>query len=394
MATRPTRAILLLLFTLILLAGCDIPKPPPELPTATAGSQNPESADARPGTPVRIEPERRFTPLSVPLGWVYFVRASGLWKVKPDGNDETELASLPVTAVPQPSPDGNMVAFISGQDLYVVPSSGGEAHKIFSGDLAERQRIGWAPDSKTIGFVTYDPTVMGGEKAWAISASGGQPALINSTTHGIVGRGASYESIVEWSPDGYWVVVSGSNNPLQILRWPPSTGNADDVREVPGGEPDWSPDSRNLVLTESVGGALQIFDIRSSKATPFRTEQQPVGTGVGEYGQGPGPRWSPASIGADSDIIAYRSMSPQGEPRVSVRQRNARELNPLPSLTNNPSWGPSGDRLVVETGYLKADPLGPHWTPNGLSIAVLDLVGGEHKLTPLVKDAWWPAWGR
>jgi Tol biopolymer transport system component len=212
-------------------------------------------------------------------------------------------------------------------------------------------------------------------------------------TYAVSGRGPVYERSVEWSPDGKWVAVSGANNPMRLLRWPPAQGGPGEVRELAGGEPDWSPDNRTIVYAETLNGALSIYYVIESGATPFRTEPQYVGTGMGEYAQGPGPRWSPASMGADGDLIAYRSRSPQGEPRVSIRRRGGRELSPLPSLTNNPSWSPSGDRLVVESGYVKMDLLGPKWEPNGLSIAKVNL-SGEHEVTPLVKDAWWPAWGK
>jgi Tol biopolymer transport system component len=177
------------------------------------------------------------------------------------------------------------------------------------------------------------------------------------------------------------------------MRWPLSGGGAGDTREITGGEPDWSPDSQTIVYAETVNGALALYYVIEPGATPFRNEQQQVGTGSGEYAQGPGPRWSPASSGVDSDPIAYRSRSPAGEPRVSIRRRGGRELEPLPNLTNNPSWSPSGDRLVVETGKIENDPLGIKWSPNGLAIATINMTG-THTLKPLVKDAQWPSWGK
>jgi hypothetical protein len=95
----------------------------------------------------------------------------------------------------------------------------------------------------------------------------------------------------------------------------------------------------------------------------------------------------------DSDLIAYRSSSPEGEPRVSIRQRWGKELAPLPLPSNNPSWSPGGDRLVVETGHLEAGTFGQKWAPDGLAITRINL-SGEHTMTPLVKDAWWPAWSK
>jgi hypothetical protein len=48
---------------------------------------------------------------------------------------------------------------------------------------------------------------------------------------------------------------------------------------------------------------------------------------------------------------------------------------------------------VVETGYAKDDTFGRKWMPDGIATATISL-SGEHKVTPLVKDAWWPVWGK
>jgi Tol biopolymer transport system component len=200
---------------------------------------------------------------------------------------------------------------------------------------------------------------------------------------------------VRWSPDGLFVVVSGVDNPFWLLRWPLSTGREGDVRQVPGGEPEWSPDGRTIIYAETLSGALLVYGVLQAEATPFRNELRYIGTGLGEYAQGPGPRFSPASTGSDSDLIAFRSRTQQGEPQVALRRRSVGELSPLPPLTNNPAWSPGGDRLVVETGYLKESVFGLQWTPTGLSIARLSLVDDQpHQLFPLVKDAMWPAWGK
>lgn len=376
---------------MLLLSGCEVPTPPPELPTATPGSSSPDSPL---GTPVSIQPDRGYTPVAAAPGNIFFVRSSGLWRIGPDGKGETKLAGMAVTNPPQPSPDGNLVAFTTATDLYVVPASGGEPRKLASGVIADHQRIGWMPDGKTVGYIAFDPATMGQEKAWAVSAQGGTPLLLATLLDAAVSQGAVYERSVRWSPDGLLVAVSGVNNPFKLLHWPLSTdGSA--VRTVPGGEPDWSPDGRTIIYAETLAGALLIYGVLQDEATPFRNEIQYVGTGLGQYEEGPGPRFSPASSGAESDLIAYRSHTNQGEPQVAIRLRTKGELNALPPLTNNPAWSPGGDRLVVETGYLKQAPLGLDWTPSGLSIAKLSLAPGQpHRMFPLVKDAMWPAWGR
>ena len=379
-----------------LLAGCDVPTPPPELPTATPGSQNPDSPLSRLGlTPVLPTPDRQFSALNVGPGHIFFVRAGLLYRVNPDGTGEQKLADLPVTNPPQPSRDGKMVAFTSNKDLYVVSSDGGGAppRKVASGEIADDQRVGWSPDGLLLGYITLDTTTPGNEDAWSVRADGSSgPQKITTLTVGAGGRGPTYQRSVQWSPDNKWVLVGGENNPMRLLRWPLSD-DPSSVRDISGGEPDWAPDSLTIVYSETLNGALAIYEVIQSDSTPYRNEAQLIGTGMSEYAQGPGPRWSPASVGADSDPIAYRSRTPAGEPRVSLRRRGARELATLPSLTNNPSWSPTGDRLVVETGKIENDPLGPKWVPTGLGIAVISQTG-EHAFSSLLKDAQWPAWSR
>jgi len=382
----------ILLGLLLAVYGCDVPKPPPELPTPVPGSsQNPEGDQAR--TPVRPTIARGFTPLPAGPGRIYFVRDSGLWRISPNGGEAIQLSSMQVDSRPQPSPDGKWVAFISGRDLYVIPSEGGEARKLASGDMAAPQRLGWDSESALVGYITYNQSTRGQEDAWAEPIAGGDPLLITTLDYGAQARGPTYEHSVQWSPDDKWVTVAGLNNPFRLLRWPLSTGRADDVRDIPGGEPDWSPDSRTILFTESLNGSLSIYDVLKSSAERFVNELQRVGTGLGEYSNGPRPRLSPASAGGDSDPLAYCSLTTDGRPRVAIRRRGSRELSPLDDLTNNPSWAPSGDRLVVETGHLEDDALGDRWVPTGLAIADFS-PDGEHTMSSLTDDGRWAVWGK
>jgi Tol biopolymer transport system component len=344
-------------------------------------------------TPVRLEPQRGFTPLATPPGHIYFVRDGHLWTVAPDGSGERQLSDLPITDTPEPSPDGTMVAWVANNDLYVMPSAGGEARKAYTGALTGKQRIGWSPDGKLLGFFAFDLTTIGTEQAWALPVAGGEPILITTFTGSNGGNGASYERCVKWSPDGHWVAVGAVNNPSRLLRWPLDFTQSGSEIDIAGGEPDWSPDSRTILYTETLDGAVLVYSIIDNGATPFRNEKLLVGTGLGQYAQGPGPLWSPASVGSDSDLLVYRSRSLSGEPQIAVRDRGGHDYASLPGATNNPSWSPSGDRLVVETGAVRKADLGLQWSPTGIAIAIISL-SGRHTVTPLVQNASMPAWGR
>ena len=68
-------------------------------------------------------------------------------------------------------------------------------------------------------------------------------------------------------------------------------------------------------------------------------------------------------------------------------------MPPLETLTNSTALAPSGKRLVVETAAMRDESLGRRWAPSGLAIADID-PEGNHTMTPITKDAKWPAWGR
>ena len=387
-------ALLSCVLVALILAACDVPTPPPELPTPTPGSSNPENDLSRSQlTPVLPTPERGFTPIATSPGHIYFVRDGHLWTVAPDGAGAHQLSDLPITGKPEPSPDGSMVAWVADKDLYLMPSGGGTAQKLYSGDLTDGQRIGWSPDNKYLGFFTYDLTSVGTENAWYLPVSGGTPSLITTFTGSNGGYGASYERSVKWSPDDHWLAVGAVDNPGRLMRWPLSADQSANSIDIAGGEPDWSPDSRTLLYTETLDGAVLIYGIRDNGATPFRNEKLLVGTGLGEYAQGPGPLWSPASIGGDSDLLVYRTRSLSGEPSIAVRDRAGQDFASLPANTNNASWAPSGDRLVVETGVVKKADLGLQWSPTGIATAVISFTGPQ-TLVPLQQDAQWPAWGK
>ncbi len=68
------------------------------------------------------------------------------------------------------SPDGEIIAYVTGGKIWLAPRDGGEATSIETGLDARIGRIDWLPDGKTIAFIA----TTGGKRE--LLAAGGFPA--------------------------------------------------------------------------------------------------------------------------------------------------------------------------------------------------------------------------
>jgi len=130
-----------------------------------------QEAELDPDRGLPLEPDR----------WARFTTNEGTW------------ISLDV------SPDGETIVFDLLGDLYSIPITGGDATRLTSGmgyDMQPR----FSPDGERIAFVSDRS---GDQNVWLIPSTGGEPAQLSR------GTGSSFLS-PEWMPDGKYVVVSRS----------------------------------------------------------------------------------------------------------------------------------------------------------------------------------------
>jgi Tol biopolymer transport system component len=359
------------LFVLLALSACDVPAPPPELGTPTPPTMRRVTPSPAPPTPT-TPPDGG--------GRIWFVRGGTLWEAGPNGENPAQRSPRPVTALPVPAPDGRRVAFTSDAGLIVFDAATGTDRVVATGSLAADQRVGWSPDGQRLAYFTLNPETAGEEQVWAVAVDGTTPParMATITVPGYRG-GASFERVAGWSPDGRRFLASGLYGPIQVT---PLSSSAGDPFTVNGGEPDWSPDSRYILYTETLNGALAIDDVVGD-ATPFVNEKREVGTRLGEHAQGPGPRFSP-----DGTLVLYRSRMTDGTPAVAVRDLSGNEGLYLPG--NNPAWSPDGEWIVYETGVLRQTDLGLAWQATGLAKVRID----GSNMAQILQEASLPAWGR
>ena len=158
---------------------------------------------------------------------------------------------------PAVSPDGKMVAMTltkvgNSTDLWVTDINGQNPKRLTRTKGAESSPT-WSPDSKTICFTSDE----GGQGAlYTISASGGTMKRVQGTF------GICTEP--DWSPDGRWIAYTrqvGSNFTLWIVDV-----KRNQARElIPGEDPSWAPNSRNLMFTRNQS-RLSVLDVPTKQS--------------------------------------------------------------------------------------------------------------------------------
>jgi Tol biopolymer transport system component len=169
----------------------------------------------------------------------------GGYLVSPDGSDLRRIDADAWIEYPSFSPDGTKIAFMGhgegDYDIYVADLGTGDTTRLTRSPGSDGWPV-WSPDGSTIAFASerddclhapatapcwIDPGGEPGEHhdIWLMAADGSSPRRVTP----------EYGHFVAWSPDGEYLLVSGSS--LYVIR-PDGTGRAD-VLPQGGGIPDW-----------------------------------------------------------------------------------------------------------------------------------------------------------
>ena len=107
-------------------------------------------------------------------------------------------APRPSLAEPGISPDGSEIAFVSGGDLWTVPTRGGEARLLVSHPADERRPL-YSPDGRRLAFVS---TRTGGGDVYVLTFATGE---VRRVTHD-----DGLDQLDGWSRDGKWLYFSST----------------------------------------------------------------------------------------------------------------------------------------------------------------------------------------
>jgi dipeptidyl aminopeptidase/acylaminoacyl peptidase len=255
-----------------------------------------------------------------------------------------QFITTPIVGDPQPSPDGQTVAFtVSTPSLeddhatsrvWLVDVGSGETWQTPGGAGSDRAPR-WSPDGKTLTFIS---TREGGSQLWRMAPRGGEPARIGNLKDGI--------SDYLWSPDGkalyLWTDVSWGDSTEAARRGGPYPTHARIWTDLFYRHWDeWRGGVRSHVFRLELGDS-SVVDV-----TPFDRDVPPLALG-------------------GRDI----SLSPLGTELAVV-------YNPDSSLatsTNNDIFvmGPDGtSRHPITTG--RGNDNSPLYSPDGRYIAYLSM---------------------
>jgi len=321
---------------------------------------------------------------------------SDLWLVPVAGGEPRQLtASAKHDRHPTWSPDGKWLAFESNRDgefqIYVISTVGGEARKVTTIATGATQPV-WSPDGKHIAFVSAVFPEFS-EQPFAEANKSNQEKLDAREKSKVKARVITRLLYRHWDS---W--VDDKRQHLFILPMKdgapagePRNLTPGDRDAVPtsttfasGDEFEWSPDSAELVYTATPTPPREEAwrtDHNLYSVTVTTGERKQLTTNVAADGC---PRFSP-----DGKWLAYRAQSRAGFEadrwQLMLRNRATGETRSLTanldSSVDSIAWAPDSQSLVIEAEDNGTKPL---WTIPLTGGAVKPLVTGANNGEPSV----------
>ncbi|MGE0360047.1 MAG: S41 family peptidase [Vicinamibacterales bacterium] len=205
---------------------------------------------------------------------IAFVSGGDIWEVPSRGGDARLLVSHPATeSRPLYSPDGRRLAFTSSRtgagDVYVLTLATGDLTRLTFDDAAELV-TGWSPDSQWLYFSSNSHEISGVLDVYRVNAAGGTPMpaaadrytteyfAAPAPTGDVLAITARANAASQWWRNGHshldeseiWLVKNGSGAPSYE---PVTAGGAKDAW------PMWSGDGRTLYFMSDRSGAQNLW---------------------------------------------------------------------------------------------------------------------------------------
>ena len=176
-----------------------------------------------------------------PAGWedhlpvamgagVAFARAgpdgmSRIYRVNLDGSGLARLTSGPHDGNPAPSPDGSLLAYTSGSDVYMLDVRRGVSTRLTHTPDRYRAGLAMSPDGTRIAFSRIDPGRL--EQIFVMDVDGTHVRRVS--------RGDWYDFLPRWSPDGQRIAFTSSRDgSLGVYSMKLDGSDVTDLSRTPG----------------------------------------------------------------------------------------------------------------------------------------------------------------
>ena len=222
-----------------------------------------------------------------------------------DGNNQTRLTfNKSNDFSPAWSPDGQQIAFDSGQDgnreVYVMDADGKNQRRL-THHPASDSSPSWSPDGAQIVFDSNRDAKKGGRQVFVMDADGNNVKKVTDF---------EVASNPKWSPDGKWILFQGTKNKKQQIYAIRPDGS--EVWRVSKRRPSasmflggWSPDGQRVLYTEMVN-----FDFMNAS---------PVIATLDPKGRARVIRWKPIQI--PRMMFDFASLSADGQSILFLGQK-------------------------------------------------------------------------
>jgi serine/threonine protein kinase len=119
------------------------------------------------------------------------------------------------------SPDGKMLAYSDGPNLFLAKADGTDSRKLIT-TKNFIQHLGWSPDASYLQFDAQESKDIGPYSLWEVSVDG-------SDLHRLLPNGPNPACCARWTPDGKYLVFQSNN---QIWALPRGDGFAHSERKA------------------------------------------------------------------------------------------------------------------------------------------------------------------
>ena len=318
--------------------------------TVSASAQN-----SAPAVPTFAEPG-----ISPDHGEIAFVSGGDIWTVPSNGGVARLLISHPANeSRPLYSPDGKRLAFIStrtgGGDVYVLTFATGDVKRITFDDGLD-QLDSWSPDGKWLYFSSTSREIAGMNDVFRVSVEGGTPMPMSADRYtneywaAPAPTGAAIAFTARGTTSGQWWRLGRSHldeSEIWILRDP----QAMRYERVSAGKskdewPMWTPDERTLYYVSDREGPQNIVK-RAIGGEPAAVTRFTNGRVL----------WP--TISTDGQMIAF-----ERDFGIWTLDTGTGEAKPVAITLRGAPAGPTVERLTLTNGFEEME-----LSPDGKKVA-------------------------